>query len=346
MNHAIHTAVRRARHARIATSTALGSGALNAAPSLLVSALVLALSALSALPAQAAGIDATINSITAPAAVWVGKVVFFKIPLFGAQLPLVVLWLVVCAVYFTWYMKFVNLRGFRHAIELARGDYADPKSAGEVSHFQALATAVSGTVGIGNIGGVAVAVTVGGAGATFWLILAGFLGMSTKFVECTLGVKYRNENPDGSVSGGPMYYLRKGFEDRGMSQFGKYIGGFYSVGIFVAPAILAAVDLVFNLPTGAQEHRFLRMRFAHLAAELEMSDVKQRTVDYVRQEMTKLYAGEPPAYRVLLYVCTNLIDARRSNCKPRLKISRWHRLTMNFWRWNSFEPPGIKTTNS
>ena len=92
---------------------------------------------------------------------------------------------------------------------------------------------MSGTVGIGNIGGVAVAVTIGGPGATFWLILAGFLGMSTKFVECTLGVKYRNDNPDGSVSGGPMYYLRKGFEDRGMPQFGRYIGGFYAIGIFV-----------------------------------------------------------------------------------------------------------------
>ena len=114
-----------------------------------------------------------------------------------------------------------------------RGDYANPNDHGEVSHFQALATAVSGTVGIGNIGGVAVAVTVGGPGATFWLIMAGFLGMSTKFVECTLGVKYRNENPDGSVSGGPMYYLRKGFSDRGMDGFGKFMGTFYAVGIFI-----------------------------------------------------------------------------------------------------------------
>lgn len=183
-------------------------------------------------PAQA-GIDASINNATAPVARWVGEVVFFKIPLFGAQLPVVVLWLIVGAVFFTFYMKFVNLRGFRHAIHLVRGDYADPKSAGEVSHFQALATAVSGTVGIGNIGGVAVAVTVGGAGATFWLIMAGFLGMSTKFVECTLGVKYRNENPDGSVSGGPMDYLRKGFADRGMDGFGRYIGAFYAIGIFI-----------------------------------------------------------------------------------------------------------------
>ena len=183
--------------------------------------------------AHAAGIDETINTATAPIAAWVGKIVFFKIPVFGAQLPLVVLWLVVGAVFFTFYMGFFNIRGFKHAIELVRGDYANPKDAGEVSHFQALATAVSGTVGIGNIGGVAVAVTVGGPGATFWLIMAGFLGMSTKFVECTLGVKYRNENPDGSVSGGPMYYLRKGFAERGMEGFGKFLGMFYAIGIFI-----------------------------------------------------------------------------------------------------------------
>ncbi len=192
---------------------------------------ILALAVMTA-PARA-GIDETINSATAPIAKLVGDLVFFKINMFGAGLPLVVVWLVAGAVFFTFYMGFVNLRGFGHAISLVRGDYADPNSAGEVSHFQALATAVSGTVGIGNIGGVAVAVTVGGPGATFWLIVAGFLGMSTKFVECTLGVKYRNDNPDGSVSGGPMYYLRKGFEERGMAGFGKFMGTFYAVGIFV-----------------------------------------------------------------------------------------------------------------
>jgi AGCS family alanine or glycine:cation symporter len=180
-----------------------------------------------------AGIDEAINSATAPIATFIGQVVFFKIPIFGAQLPVVVLWLVVGAVFFTIYMGFINLRGFKHAIELVRGDYADPNSHGEVSHFQALATAVSGTVGIGNIGGVAVAVTVGGPGATFWLIMAGFLGMSTKFVECTLGVKYRKEFEDGHVSGGPMYYLRQGFSERGMEGFGKFMGTFYAIGIFI-----------------------------------------------------------------------------------------------------------------
>ena len=196
--------------------------------------IIIALLATLAFASQAqAGIDESINAFTAPIAQFVGTVVFFKISIAGAQLPLVVLWLVIGAVFFTVYMGFINLRGFKHAIELVRGDYADPNSSGEVSHFQALATAVSGTVGIGNIGGVAVAVTVGGSGATFWLIVAGFLGMSTKFVECTLGVKYRNENPDGSVSGGPMYYLRRGFQDRGMDGFGKFMGTFYAVGIFI-----------------------------------------------------------------------------------------------------------------
>ena len=180
-----------------------------------------------------AGIDETINAATAPIATLVGQIVFFKIPVFGAQLPVVVLWLVAGAVFFTFYMGFINLRGFKHALHLVRGDYADPDSHGEVSHFQALATAVSGTVGIGNIGGVAVAVTVGGPGATFWLIVAGFLGMSTKFVECTLGVKYRKEFEDGHVSGGPMYYLRQGFSDRGMEGFGKFLGTFYAIGIFI-----------------------------------------------------------------------------------------------------------------
>ncbi len=180
-----------------------------------------------------AGIDETINAATAPIASAISAVVFFKITVFDAQLPLVVLWLVIGAVFFTLRMGFVNIWGFKHAIHLVRGDYSNPDDAGEVSHFQALATAVSGTVGIGNIGGVAVAVTVGGPGATFWLIAAGFLGMSTKFVECTLGVKYRNENSDGSVSGGPMYYLRRGFAELNMEGFGKFLGTFYAIGIFI-----------------------------------------------------------------------------------------------------------------
>ena len=120
-------------------------------------------------------------------------------------------------------MNFINVRGFKHAIELVRGKFDDPKDQGEVSHFQALATALSATVGLGNIAGVAVAITLGGPGATFWMIVAGLLGMSSKFVECTLGVKYRVVNENGEVSGGPMYYLKNGLAKYGLGNLGKVL---------------------------------------------------------------------------------------------------------------------------
>jgi AGCS family alanine or glycine:cation symporter len=123
----------------------------------------------------------------------------------------------------------VQVRAFAHAIALVKGDYAKPEDAGEVSHFQALATALSGTVGLGNIAGVAVAVSVGGPGATFWMILAGLMGMASKFTECTLGVKYRNEYADGSVSGGPMYYLSKGLAEKGYALPGRVLAATFAV---------------------------------------------------------------------------------------------------------------------
>ncbi|MBP93585.1 MAG: sodium:alanine symporter [Flavobacteriaceae bacterium] len=141
----------------------------------------------------------------------------------------IVIWLVFGALFFTIRMGFINIRGFGHAIDLARGKYDDPDAPGQVTHFQALATAVSGTVGLGNIAGVAVAVSLGGAGATFWMIVCGFLGMSTKFVECTLGVKYRDILPDGRVFGGPMNYLRYGLEKRNLKGFGKVLAGLFAV---------------------------------------------------------------------------------------------------------------------
>tara|TARA_R110002051_G_scaffold241712_1_gene302032 strand:- start:4110 stop:6179 length:2070 start_codon:yes stop_codon:yes gene_type:complete len=141
----------------------------------------------------------------------------------------IVIWLVLGATFFTFRMGFINIRGFGHAIDLARGKYDDPNAPGQVTHFQALATAVSGTVGLGNIAGVAVAVSLGGAGATFWMIVCGFLGMSSKFVECTLGVKYRDILPDGRVFGGPMNYLRYGLEKRNMKGFGKVLAGLFAV---------------------------------------------------------------------------------------------------------------------
>ncbi|MFN6379455.1 MAG: alanine/glycine:cation symporter family protein [Flavobacteriales bacterium] len=145
------------------------------------------------------------------------------------SIPLVVVWLMLGAIFFTIKMGFVNVRGFKHSIDLIRGRFDKPEDKGEVSHFQALATALSGTVGMGNIAGVATAMAVGGPGATFWMIAAGLLGMSSKFVECTLAVKYRNINPNGSVSGGPMYYLSKGLKARNMGRFGKILAVTFAV---------------------------------------------------------------------------------------------------------------------
>ncbi|WP_421811228.1 amino acid carrier protein [Flagellimonas sp.] len=144
-------------------------------------------------------------------------------------IPFIVIWLVFGALFFTLRMGFINIRGFKHSLDLAKGKYDDPDAPGQVTHFQALATAVSGTVGLGNIAGVAVAVSLGGAGATFWMIICGLLGMSSKFVECTLGVKYRDILPDGRVFGGPMNYLRYGLEKRNLKGFGKVLAGVFAL---------------------------------------------------------------------------------------------------------------------
>ncbi|MGH1464602.1 MAG: alanine/glycine:cation symporter family protein [Cognatishimia sp.] len=169
---------------------------------------------LASLPAYAQSLDDKVNAVFSSATGWFVTLIFSPFP--GTSFPWIVAWLVIAATIFTFYFAFIQLRGFSHAISLVKGDYSDPNDAGEVSHFQALATALSGTVGLGNIAGVAVAVGIGGPGATFWMILAGLMGMASKFTECTLGVKYRNEYPDGTVSGGPMYYITKGFAERGL----------------------------------------------------------------------------------------------------------------------------------
>lgn len=200
---------------------------------ILVSLLLLVATLCSSRASAQSGIDQWINHTVQPATDLISAVVFFSLPVLGVQVPLVVAWLVAAALFFTLYLNFLNLRGFKHAIRLVRGDYSKASDPGEVTHFQALATAVSGTVGIGNIGGVAVAISAGGPGATFWMIVAGLLAMSTKFVECALGTMYRRENPDGSVSGGPMYYLERGLSDRGKPGLGRAVGRFYALGIVV-----------------------------------------------------------------------------------------------------------------
>lgn len=202
------------------------------------------------------GWDERIDKAFAPyAAAWEG-IVLYSVPLGGQKIPLVVIILVLGALFFTLYFAFINIRRFPLAINVVRGKYdeiekvrdtkpeihevfevdgdivhtiRDESKDGEVSHFQALATAVSGTVGLGNIAGVSLAIALGGPGATFWMIICGLLGMSLKFVECTLGVKYRDVDENGVVFGGPMYYLSKGLREKGYENMGKVLAVLFAI---------------------------------------------------------------------------------------------------------------------
>ncbi len=154
------------------------------------------------------------------------QVLFFEV----AHFPVIILWLIIGGIFFTLRMGFISLRGFPHAVKIALGLYDETDGVkGEVSSFQALATALSASIGLGNIAGVAIAIQMGGPGAVFWMTVAGFLGMSNKFVECTLGVKYRMVNPDGTIVGGPMYYLSQGLKELGQETLGKGLAIFYGI---------------------------------------------------------------------------------------------------------------------
>jgi AGCS family alanine or glycine:cation symporter len=145
------------------------------------------------------------------------------------QLPIVVVWLVLGALFFTFRFQFVNIRAFRHGIDCVRGRYSNPGESGEISHFQALSAALSATVGLGNIAGVAFAVAIGGPGAVFWMVMGGLLGMSSKFAECTLGQCYRHIDSEGRVSGGPMLYLREGLAEVGHASLGRFLSVVFAI---------------------------------------------------------------------------------------------------------------------
>ena len=199
--------------------------------------------------------DERVNEQFENATSWFTDAIFAEIPITAnVGIPWVLIVLLLGAGYFTIYFRFINFRGFLTAIKVVRGRYDhleesgkvvsssptanssgdDPdtirvEGEGEVSHFQALTAAVSATVGLGNIAGVAIALSIGGAGATFWMVLVGFLGMASKFVECTLGVKYREVNAAGNIFGGPMYYLKKGLRDLGIPKLGKVLAVVFAV---------------------------------------------------------------------------------------------------------------------
>ncbi|MFY0642934.1 MAG: alanine:cation symporter family protein [Bacteroidia bacterium] len=235
--------------------------------------------------ASAQGLDEKINEIFERYTTPIVNAVFYSISFGSYSVPIVLIILVIGAVYFTVYFNFPNFRHFNTALKVVKGKYdeSDPHTSdadnvqsvdgdiadtikvegaeGEVSHFQALTAALSATVGLGNIAGVAVAVSLGGPGAVFWMILAGFFGMASKFVECTLGVKYRDIGEDGTVYGGPMYYLSKGFREKKMPGLGKFLAVFFAImaiggsfgggNMFQANQAAAQFTGLFNLTSGS-----------------------------------------------------------------------------------------------
>ncbi len=190
--------------------------------------------------APAPGLDERIDALFRPVADAIAGFILKAVPVGGegTMFPLIVGWLIAGGLVTTLAFRFINLRGFAHGLRLIRGQADTGPGPGEVSHFQALTAAVSGTVGLGNIAGVAVAITIGGPGATFWMIVAGLLGMSTKFAECALGVMYRVEKPDGTVAGGPMYYLRRGLAENypRLAWLGSGLAGFYALCVMAGAA--------------------------------------------------------------------------------------------------------------
>ncbi len=179
--------------------------------------------------ADAPSLAERIDNALTPVSDFVSSIIFYSVDIAGVSLPLVVIWLMTAAIILTFSLGFINLRGFRHAWSLVLNPHDQQGAHGEISHWQALSSALSGTVGLGNIASVPVAIAIGGPGAVFWMVVAGFFGMSSKFAECALAVKYRKVRPDGSTLGGPMYYIEEVFRRLGMKTLGKAAAIFFAI---------------------------------------------------------------------------------------------------------------------
>ena len=288
---------------------------------------------------QEQGLDERIDAAFKPIADWFEWLVFFPMPLPAPfNIPIVLYLLIGGAIFFTIAFGFVNLRRFPLAIQVVRGKFddielgpdhtvthampaevemteegdimrtiRDESHHGEVSHFQALSAAVSGTVGLGNIAGVAIAIGIGGPGATFWMIVAGLLGMSSKFVECTLGVKYRDIDKDGIVHGGPMYYLSRGFNELKMGGFGKVlaivfavfcVGGSFGGGnAFQANQATSQITTILDLGSGGAARTIIGIIMALLVAVVIIGGIKR--IARVTEKLVPLMA--------IIYIIASLI---------------------------------------
>ncbi|WP_136467968.1 alanine/glycine:cation symporter family protein [Flagellimonas onchidii] len=287
------------------------------------------------------GLDEKINDSFMPFAVWWEKLILAEIGILGYGIPVVLIVLILGALFFTIYFGFVNIRHFPTAIQVVRGKYdelerekpklkpavleidgdlkgtiKDEGHLGEVNHFQALATAVSGTVGLGNIALVAVAISIGGPGATFWMVLAGLLGMSTKFVECTLGVRYRDIDKSGTVFGGPMYYLSRGLKEKGLGHLGRFLAIVFAVlcvgasfgggNAFQSNQAAAQIIGLFGL-TGSATGSIIGFVFAVLVGIVIIGGIKRiaKVTEKVVPFMAILYVG---AALFIIFSKIDLVD--------------------------------------
>ena len=153
-------------------------------------------------------LDKKIDSVLKPISDSITNFIFDSFSLMGSDVPYIVCWLLIASLFFTFYFNFLNIRFFKRAVKVALGKYDDPSHPGEITHFQSFTAAMSGTIGLGNIAGVAVAIQLGGPGAIFWMWLTAIVGIATKFFTCTLSVMYRDVNPDGTTNAGPMYVIK------------------------------------------------------------------------------------------------------------------------------------------
>ena len=217
---------------------------------------------------------------------------------------------------FSLYFRFPNIRHFGLALKIVRGQYTRADEPGDLTHFQALSAALSGTVGVGNIAGVAVAISIGGPGAMFWMILAGFLGMATKMVECTLGVAYRRINADGTVSGGPMHYIHKGLAERGLAKLGPFLATLFAVFGTGASITLFQVNQAFTQfseVTGMQDGLAFGMGIAFAVGLVIIAGV--RMIGVVAQALVPLMAFIYLVAGFISSVCTS------NRCRQRLPAS-------------------------
>src|SRR5574344_1258441 len=182
---------------------------------------------------SAMSFDTFMDKHIAPISDAVAGVIFYPIKIFGAEIPLIIFWILAAGLFFTIYLKGIPVWGFTHSIHNLvkpnKEQGANDSNSGEVSSFQALMTALSGTIGLGSIAGVAIAISMGGPGAAFWVIIGSILGMSLKFVEAALAVKYRRFNLDGSILGGPMHYMAHGLTRKKLRWLGQPLAVLFSI---------------------------------------------------------------------------------------------------------------------